>query len=82
MVHVPFREMVGRLVSIAKQTRPDITNAVRAIARFSHEPKSTHHRVAPKILDYLDATSDSRLQFQKSSDMGCVQLGIDFDTNI
>ena len=37
---VPFREVVGSL--IANQTRPDISNAVRAVARQSHEPKKSH----------------------------------------
>ncbi|CAM9978103.1 unnamed protein product [Sphacelaria rigidula] len=39
VVDVPFREIVGSLVWIANQTRPDIANAIRAIGRFSHDPK-------------------------------------------
>ena len=35
----PFREVVGSLMWIANQTRPDISNAVRAVARHFHEPK-------------------------------------------
>ena len=35
---VSFREVVGSLLWIANQTRPDISNAVRAVARHSHEP--------------------------------------------
>ena len=34
---VPFREVVGSLMWIANQTRPDISNAVRAVARHSHD---------------------------------------------
>ena len=41
---VPFREIVVSLMWIAHQARPDIANAVRAIARFSHDPKSIHYR--------------------------------------
>ena len=54
---VPFREIVGSLMWIAKQTRPDIANAVRAIARFSHDPKSIHYEAAQKMRVYLNATS-------------------------
>ena len=39
---VPFREVVGSLMWIANQTRPDISNAVRVVARHSHEPKKSH----------------------------------------
>ena len=35
----PFHELVGSLMWLANQTRPDISNAVRAVARFAHAPK-------------------------------------------
>ena len=40
--NVPLRGVVGSLMWIASQTRPDISNAVRAVARHSHEPKRSH----------------------------------------
>ena len=58
VVDVPFREIVGSLMWIANQTRPDIANAVWAVARFSHDPKPVHYKAAQKILEYLNATSD------------------------
>ena len=58
VVDVPFREIVGSLMWIANQTRPDIANAVRAVARFSHDPKPIHYKAAQKILEYLNAASD------------------------
>ena len=39
LTDVPFREIVRSLMWIANLTRPDIANAVLAIARFSHDPK-------------------------------------------
>ena len=54
---VPFREVVGSLMWIANQTRPDISNAVRAVARHSHEPKKSHWKAAQKILNYLLETA-------------------------
>ena len=38
-VEVGFREIVGSMMCIANQTRPYISNAARAIAWFSHDPK-------------------------------------------
>lgn len=35
----PFRQVMGRLMLIANQARPDMMDASRAIARYSHDPK-------------------------------------------
>ena len=36
----PVREAIGSLMLLSTMTRPDITNAVRAVARYAHEPTS------------------------------------------
>ena len=41
-VHKPFRSLVGHLMWLANQTRPDTLNAVQANARYSHAPKLAH----------------------------------------
>ena len=64
VVDAPFREIVGSLTWIANQTRPDIANAVGAIAWFSHDPKSIRYEAAQKILEYLNVTSDLGLTFR------------------
>ena len=33
-----FRDLVGCLMWLANQTRPDIANAVRAVARYTNSP--------------------------------------------
>ena len=58
-VDASYREMVGSLMWIAKQTRPDIANAVRAVARFSHDPKEVNVQAAGKIIEHLSATAHS-----------------------
>ena len=65
VVDANFREIVGSLMWIANQTRPDISNAVRAIARFSHNPKEVHVKAARKVLEYLSATAHLGLTFRK-----------------
>ncbi|CAB1098233.1 unnamed protein product [Ectocarpus sp. CCAP 1310/34] len=62
---VPFREVVGSLMWIANQTRPDISNAVRAVARHSHEPKTSHWKAAQKILDCLLETVHQTLKYKQ-----------------
>lgn len=78
----PSRDIVGSLMWVANQTRPDIANAIRAVANVSHEPKLTHYKVAKKILTYSNPTSDLGLLFKKGSDWGCIQLDFDFDTYV
>ena len=50
-VDARYRKMVGSLMWITNQTRPDIANAVRAVARFSHDPKEVHIKAARKIIE-------------------------------
>ena len=64
---VPFREVVGSVMWIANQTMPDISNAVRAVARHSHEPKKSHLKAAQKILNYLLERAHLTLKFKQDS---------------
>ena len=38
----PFRELVGSLMWLSTQTRSDISNAVRAVARYCAASKFVH----------------------------------------
>ena len=79
---VNFREIVGSLMWIANQTRSDISNAVRAIARFSHNPKEVHLKAARKILEYLNATAHLGLTFRRESSLEDVQLEYGIETYV
>ena len=52
-VEEPFRSLVGHLMWLANQTRPDILNAVRAVARYSHSSKRLHWQAAMHVLMYV-----------------------------
>ena len=41
----PFRELVGSLMWLANQTRPDTSTAVRAVTRFAIPPSSSIGRL-------------------------------------
>ena len=66
-VDASYRNMVGSLMWIANQARPDIANAVRAIAKFSHDPKGLYFKAARKLIEYLSATAHLGLTFKKDS---------------
>ncbi|CAB1115735.1 unnamed protein product [Ectocarpus sp. CCAP 1310/34] len=63
----PFRELVGSLMWLATQTRPDIANAVRAVARYCASPKLVHWNAAMDILGYARRTSHFGISFQRGT---------------
>ena len=68
----PFRELVGCLMLLANQTRPNSANAVRAIARYTNRPRELHWRTAVCILENGFSTRDFGITFQKRSGVGSV----------
>ena len=63
----PFRELVGSLMWLAHQSRPDISNVFRAVSGFSRNPKQRYWKAARGILEYLNATSSYGVTFQRDS---------------
>ena len=63
----PFRELVGVLLWIARLTRPDILNAVRAVARYCSSPKMVHWKAALGILGYTVRTKTFGISFQRGT---------------
>ena len=61
----PFRELIGSLMSLATQSRPDIANAVRAVARYRAGPREIHWKSALGILAYINGTSGYGIIFQR-----------------
>ena len=65
-VEEPFRSLVGHLMWLANQTRPDILDAERAVARYSHSPKRLHWQAAMHVLMYVRFTSCFGTTFQRA----------------
>ena len=53
----PFSECVGKLLYLARMTRPDIMTAVCLAARFTSDPTGQHISALKRILRYLVGTS-------------------------
>lgn len=51
-----YRSIVGMLLYLSTNTRPDIAFAVSQVARFSANPKQSHATAVKTILRYLKAT--------------------------
>ena len=56
-----YGSIVGMLLYLSGNTRPDITFAVSQVARFTHAPRASHATAVKKILRYLSRTMDKGL---------------------
>ena len=63
----PVREAVGSLMWLSAMTRPDITNAVRAVKRYAHEPTERLWPAITKILSYLNGTKSLGITYVRGS---------------
>ena len=62
-----MREAVGSLMWLLNMTRPDITNAVRAVARYAHEPTERLWQAITKILPYLNGAKSLSITYVRGS---------------
>ena len=62
-----FRELVGSLMWLSISTRPDISNTVRSVARYSSAPKTIHWKAALGILAYINGTSCFGITYQRGT---------------
>ena len=62
-----YGEAVGSLMWLSTMTRPDISNAVRAVTRHSHNPTDRHWKSVLKIMAYLHGTRGMGLTFARGS---------------
>ena len=51
-----YRSIVGMLLYLSRNTRPDIAYAVSQVARFTHNPKKTHATAIKMLVRYLAGT--------------------------
>jgi hypothetical protein len=56
-----YASIVGMLLYLANNTRPDISFAVSQVARFNNNPKKSHASAVQMILRYLKRTYDKGL---------------------
>ena len=64
-----YPSVVGMLLYLAGNTRPDIAFAVHQCARFSHRPMKCHEDAVKRIVRYLIGTKDKGLMFAPREDI-------------
>jgi ribonuclease HI len=63
MQRYPYREAVGALLYLAMCTRPDIAQAVGAVARYMSTPSTKHWSAVKMIVRYIKGTAKMGLLF-------------------
>ena len=63
-----YPSVVGMLLYLSGNSRPDISFAVNQAARFTHDPRECHAVAIKRIVRYLQHTKDRGLRFKPSTD--------------
>ena len=63
----PYKKAVGGLMGLVVMSRPDITNAVRAVSRHSNSSAERHWKAVLQIVRCLLGTKDLSLTFEWGS---------------
>jgi len=63
-----YRSVVGMLLYVAGNSRPDIAFAVHQTARFSHDPRQSHSIAIKRIVRYLIGTREKGMIFRPTKD--------------
>jgi hypothetical protein len=66
IVGAPYREIVGSLMHVMVNTRPDIAYAVSILSRNLEEPTRGHWIAAKRVLKYLKTTSEFELKYART----------------
>ena len=61
----PFAPLLGNLLFVANGSRPDITQSVSFLARFSTHPTDMHWKALINIVRYLKSTINFKIFFPK-----------------
>ena len=65
---VTYQSMVGSVLYAAIATRPDISQAVGVVSKYSSEPTEGHLTAVKRILRYVKGTADLAITYKRSED--------------
>ena len=60
-----YRSIVGMLLYLSTNSRPDIAFSVSQVARFSHNPKQSHASAVKTIIRYLSGTKTKGIIYKR-----------------
>jgi hypothetical protein len=60
--NTPYKSIIGQLIYISINTRPDISTAVSQVSKYSQNPNSEHWKAVLQILKYIQGTRSMSLK--------------------
>lgn len=64
---VPYQELIGCLLYLSTNTRPDIAYVVSFLSQFNSKHTKFHWNLGKRVLSYLKKTSTLGLKYEKSN---------------
>jgi hypothetical protein len=77
-----YQSLVGGLLWLQGQSRPDISAVVHLLAQHSHKPSGGHYKAAKRVLAYLQGTIDRGIRFTQGGSPVCVNVAFPIDDGI
>jgi hypothetical protein len=77
----PYRELLGSLMFLMTQTRPDIAYAVGMLSRFGNNYTEEHWIAAKRVLRYLKATANYCLSSKLNRESGKATIDLFSDSD-
>jgi hypothetical protein len=69
-----FQSLVGGLLWLQRQTRPDISAVTHLLSRHTHSPSAGHYVAAKQVLAYLKGTLDRGIRYTQGGSPVCVNV--------
>ena len=70
-----YRQVIGSLIYLMTNTRPDICYAVSVLSRFMQQPRELHWRFLKRLLRYIKTTCNYSIIYQKSKSTDSLLTG-------
>ena len=64
-----YPQVIGMLLYLAANTRPDIQFAIHQCARFTHSPRASHGKAVKRICRYLAGTLKGGIDFKPTTEL-------------
>jgi len=64
-----YQSIVGSLLFLAVQTRPDLAFAVGWLARYCHKPTRQHWSATKRVLRYLQGSANRGITYSRTGDL-------------
>ncbi|CAI6374264.1 unnamed protein product [Macrosiphum euphorbiae] len=75
----PYRELIGCLMYVMIQTRPDLSVAVNLFSRYQSQPTDSLYIQLKRVLRYVKGTTDFGLIYKKGKEVSPLRGFVDAD---